>query len=140
MVDPLERYIDAQKPVYENVVRELTQGYKTGHWMWFIFPQITGLGRSSLSQLYGIKDLMEARSYLQHPVLGSRLKECSGLLLLHGNRNIESVLGPVDALKLRSSMTLFEWADKDEEVFKEVLETFYNGKRDEATQRIINGI
>lgn len=137
MSNKVDKFLQAQDPVYDNVVRELSTGRKTGHWMWFIFPQLSGLGRSSLSQFYGIKNLQEAKEYLAHPVLGNRLKECCELLLLYGHRSIESILGPVDAVKLRSCMTLFEYADDSEAVFKDVLDTFYNGERDEATLRIL---
>ena len=136
MSDPfgLERFVGAQDGgVYEQALRELRAGAKLGHWMWFVFPQVAGLGRSSTAQHYALAGLEEARAYLAHPVLGPRLVECAQALLELSGRDPVRVLGSVDAVKLRSSMTLFEAAAPDERVFAEVLERWFDGERDEAT-------
>ena len=130
----LERFVRAQDGgVYEQALRELRAGAKRGHWMWFVFPQVAGLGRSSTAQHYALAGLEEARAYLAHPVLGPRLVECAQALLELSGRDPVRVLGSVDAVKLRSSMTLFEAAAPDERVFAEVLERWFDGERDEAT-------
>ncbi len=136
MSDPfdLERFVRAQDGgVYEQALRELRAGAKRGHWMWFVFPQVAGLGRSSTAQHYALSGLEEARAYLAHPVLGPRLVECAQALLELSGRDPVRVLGSVDAVKLRSSMTLFEAAAPDDRVFAEVLERWFDGERDEAT-------
>src|SRR6187402_3928747 len=99
----LERFVAGQRPAYDGVVTELRAGRKTGHWIWFVFPQVTGLGRSSMSLHYSIGSLHEARAYLAHPVLGPRLRECAGLMLATTGRSAEEILGGIDAVKLRSS-------------------------------------
>ena len=129
----LERFVRAQDGVYEQALRELRAGAKRGHWMWFVFPQVAGLGRSPMAQRYAISNLDEARAYRAHPVLGLRLVECARALLALPADDPERVLGSVDALKLCSSMTLFEAAAPDEPVFGEVLDRLYGGRRDEAT-------
>lgn len=129
----LARFVQAQDGVYEQALRELRDGAKRGHWMWFVFPQVAGLGSSPTAQRYAVSGLDEAHAYLAHPVLGPRLVECAQALLELGERDPVRVLGSVDALKLRSSMTLFEAAAPDERVFGEVLERFYDGERDAAT-------
>ena len=129
----LERFVQAQEGVYEQALRELRDGAKRGHWMWFVFPQVAGLGSSPTAQRYAVSGLDEAHAYLAHPVLGPRLVECAQALMELGERDPVRVLGSVDALKLRSSMTLFEAAAPDERVFGEVLERFYDGERDAAT-------
>src|SRR5690349_7212891 len=106
----LSRFVAAQAPVYAEALAELRRGRKEGHWMWFVFPQLAGLGRSPTALFYAIGSLAEARAYLAHPVLGPRLRECTETLLAHRRRGAEAILGPVDAMKLRSSMTLFEAA------------------------------
>ena len=131
----LERFVIAQDSgdTYDRAVRELRQGRKTSHWMWFVFPQITGLGRSATAQHFAVADLAEARAYLAHPVLGPRIRECAGVLTeLPGDDPVE-VLGPVDAQKLHSSMTLFSRAAPDEPVFRQVLSRFFGGVLDEGT-------
>ena len=133
----LERFVQGQEGVYPGVVAELRAGRKTGHWIWFVFPQVTGLGRSSMSLHYSIGSLDEARAYLAHPVLGPRLRECAGLMLATSGRSADEILGGIDAVKLRSSMTLFHRADPDDPVFVEVLERFYDGVPDAATDRIL---
>jgi uncharacterized protein (DUF1810 family) len=133
MPDDLERFVAAQRGVYDGALAELRRGRKTGHWIWFIFPQIAGLGRSELSRYYGITSIDEARAYVAHPLLGPRLRECAGALLATEGRTATEILGSVDAMKVRSSMTLFHRAAPDEGVFAQVLERFYGGVADEAT-------
>jgi uncharacterized protein (DUF1810 family) len=113
----LQRFLDAQKPDYAVVQRELKTGRKSTHWMWYVFPQIKGLGSTPMSQHYGIASLDEAKAYLAHPVLGPRLRECSELALGHKNESVEEIFGPVDAMKFRSSMTLFAKAAEDNDLF-----------------------
>jgi uncharacterized protein (DUF1810 family) len=130
----LERFVRAQDGgVYEQALRELRAGAKRGHWMWFVFPQVAGLGHSPTAQRYALGGLDEARAYLAHPVLGPRLVECARALLAVPGDDPVRVLGSVDALKLRSSMTLFEAAAPDQPVFGAVLDRFCSGRRDEAT-------
>ena len=136
MSDPfdLERFVRAQDGgTYEQALRELRDGAKRSHWMWFVFPQVAGLGHSPMAQRYAVSGLEEAHSYLAHPVLGARLVECAQALLELGDRDPVRVLGSTDAMKLRSSMTLFEAAAPDERVFPEVLERYFDGERDAAT-------
>ena len=135
-VDPykLARFLVAQESVYEGVRGELGRGHKTGHWIWFIFPQIEGLGRSDLSRYYAIASLDEARAYQAHPVLGARLRDCASLVLVTQGRTAEGIFGAVDAMKLRSSMTLFQHAAPDEPVFGQVLDRFFGGIPDPATE------
>jgi uncharacterized protein (DUF1810 family) len=130
----LERFVAAQRGVYEAVLEELRAGRKERHWMWFVFPQIEGLGSSSTSRRYAISGLDEARAYLAHPVLGPRLLECAGLVAAAPARSAEAIFGPIDAMKLGSSMTLFERADPGEPVFGQVLDRFFGGRRDGATE------
>jgi uncharacterized protein (DUF1810 family) len=130
----LERFVRAQDGgVYEQALRELRAGAKRGHWMWFVFPQVAGLGSSPMAQRYAISGLEEAHAYVTHPVLGPRLVECAQALLELPGRDPVRVMGSVDALKLRSSMTLFEAAAPDERVIADVLERYYGGERDPAT-------
>ncbi len=133
----LERFVRAQATVWDDVLAELRLGRKTSHWMWFVFPQIAGLGRSETARHYAIGSLDEARAYLAHPDLGPRLRECAGLLLSVDGRTADGIFGPIDALKLRSSMTLFLRADPDEPLFGRVLDRFYGGAPDEATDALL---
>jgi uncharacterized protein (DUF1810 family) len=133
----LERFVEAQRPVYAQVLAELRSGRKTSHWMWFVFPQLAGLGTSAISRHYAIGSLDEARAYLDHPLLGARLRECGRLLLATGTHRPEAILGPVDALKLRSSMTLFHRADPSERLFIDVLERFFGGVTDPASDALL---
>jgi uncharacterized protein (DUF1810 family) len=133
----LQRFVDAQDGIYEQALAELRAGRKRSHWMWFVFPQVAGLGRSPTAQRYAISGLEEARAYLAHPLLGSRLRECCRTLLELQDPDPEEVLGGIDALKLRSSMTLFVRADPREPLFADVLERWYGGRPDEATERIL---
>ncbi|MDO8188449.1 DUF1810 domain-containing protein [Conexibacter sp. JD483] len=138
----LQRFVDAQEAggVYERALAELRAGRKTSHWMWFVFPQLAGLGRSEMAQRYAIGSLEEARAYLLHPLLGPRLRECCAALLSGaGAAGSEQVLGAIDALKLRSSMTLFARADPAEELFARLLERFNGGLPDPATVALLAG-
>ena len=133
MTADLSRFVEAQAGSYDRALAELRAGRKTGHWMWFVFPQVAGLGRSPTAQHYAISGLEEARAYLAHPVLGPRLVECAQALLDLPGDDAATVLGPVDAVKLRSSMTLFAHADPAQPVFRAVLERYHGGREDEAT-------
>jgi uncharacterized protein (DUF1810 family) len=123
----LARFVAAQDRVWPAVVAELRDGRKRTHWMWFVFPQIAGLGSSAMAVAYAIGSLDEARAYLAHPVLGARLREATRLMLGHAGRPAEAVLGGIDAVKLRSSMTLFREAAPGEALFQEALDAFYEG-------------
>jgi uncharacterized protein (DUF1810 family) len=137
MTDDLERFVREQDRDYDHVLAELRRGRKTSHWIWFIFPQIAGLGRSAMSQRFAIASLDEARAYLAHPVLGARLRECAGLLLAIAGRSADQIFGDLDAMKVRSSMTLFHRAAPDEPEFRLVLERFYAGIVDPATDELL---
>ncbi len=136
----IQRFVDAQALVYPDVLDELRAGNKTTHWMWFIFPQLRALGRSQMARFYGLTDLQEARQYLQHPLLGSRLKECTRLMLTHGDRTALEILHKPDDIKFCSCMTLFKIADPNEPLFQEAIATFYVGYHDEMTVQLINRI
>ena len=133
----LERFVAAQDGVYDGALAELRAGRKTGHWIWFVFPQVAGLGRSGMSRIYAIGSLAEARAYLAHRVLGPRLRESVAALLATHGRSADEMLGSIDAVKLRSSMTLFLRADPDEPAFRAVLDRFYDGRPDAATDAIL---
>jgi len=129
----LERFVEAQAPVYTSVLRELGAGLKTSHWMWFVFPQLKSLGRSSTARFYGIDDRAEAAAYWRHPLLGPRLLECTRLVLATPGRSAHAIFGSPDDLKLRSCMTLFDAVAPEELAFRAVLERFYAGAADTAT-------
>ena len=129
----LQRFVDAQHPVYDRVVQELRSGRKVSHWMWFVFPQLVGLGLSDMSRRYAITSLAEAQSYLEHPVLGERLRACTRSILTHAGTPAAAIFGSIDALKLRSSLTLFAIAGEPDDPFVACLEAFFGGVRDEAT-------
>jgi uncharacterized protein (DUF1810 family) len=129
----LQRFVDAQSQTYDQALAELRAGEKRTHWMWFVFPQIAGLGRSGMAQRFAIQDLDEARAYLAHPTLGRRLVECATALTSLDTTDPERVFGSVDAMKLRSSMTLFAHAAPDQPVFREVLDHWFDGVDDAAT-------
>ena len=133
MPHDLDRFVRAQEHAYAGALDELRRGRKTGHWIWFIFPQVAGLGRSEMSRQFAITSLEEARAYLAHHVLGARLRECATAILVTKDRSAEEILGSIDAVKVRSSMTLFHRAAPDEPVFAQVLERFYGGVPDTAT-------
>jgi uncharacterized protein (DUF1810 family) len=135
----LERFVTAQNAggTYDQVTEELRQGQKASHWMWFVFPQIDGLGRSETARKYAISSLEEARAYLAHPVLGPRLIECTRIVAMLHDRTAQQIFGAVDAQKLHSSMTLFHEAAPDEPSFTQVLDGYFDGGQDEATtQRV----
>lgn len=135
----LERFVSAQAAggIYQQALRELRGGRKTSHWMWFVFPQVAGLGSSAISRRYAIRDLEEAQAYVRHPLLGPRLLECTAAVVAHGERRPEEIFGAIDAVKLRSSMTLFACAAPDELVFTEVLSTRFEGAADQLTLQLI---
>ena len=133
----LERFVTAQDGVYDGALAELRAGRKTGHWIWFVFPQVAGLGRSEMSRIYSIGSLAEARAYLAHPVLGQRLHAFVDALLAIEGSTAEAVLGPVDAVKVRSSMTLFHRADPEDPAFPAVLARWYGGIPDPLTDQLL---
>jgi uncharacterized protein (DUF1810 family) len=133
----LKRFLDAQATDYQQALTEIKSGRKRSHWMWYIFPQIQGLGFSSISQRYAIKDLGEAVAYLQHPVLGARLKEISQTLLGLASTNATNIMGSPDDLKLRSSMTLFGAVPGADPVFQQVLDKFFGGAPDSKTLQLL---
>lgn len=135
----LKRFVDAQAPVYGNVVRELRDGRKRSHWMWFVFPQLRGLGGSPMATHYGIASLEEAGAYLRHQLLGPRLLECTELVNQVQGRSIGEIFGSPDDLKLCSSMTLFAQAADDNRVFIAVLDKYYGGRHDELTLARLTG-
>jgi len=139
MSDPfdLDRFTIAQDPVIDQVRRELSQGRKTSHWMWFVFPQLRGLGHSAMSHRYGIASLDEARAYLAHPVLGPRLRECVALVNEHAGKTAQDIFGSPDDLKFRSCLTLFDKAAPGEALFRQALQQFFGGLADAATLREI---
>lgn len=129
----LDRFVDAQRTIYPQALAELRAGQKQSHWMWFIFPQLAGLGRSELAQRYALAGIDEAKAYLAHPQLGPRLEESARALLQHADRAANEIFGSPDDLKLRSSMTLFATASPDRAVFQQVLNIFYDGEADPNT-------
>ena len=133
----LERFVRAQDGVHDGALAELRQGRKTSHWMWFVFPQLSGLGRSPIAQQYAIDGVAEARAYLAHPVLGRRLLEATDAAATAPARSADELLGGVDALKLRSSMTLFARSADDPEPFRAVLARWYAGTEDPVTLRLL---
>jgi uncharacterized protein (DUF1810 family) len=136
MENNLQRFIDAQQNDFAIALAEIKRGRKQSHWMWYIFPQIQGLGLSSTSRYYAIKDLQEAADYLAHPVLGKRLMEISSALLVLDESNATRILGSPDDMKLKSSVTLFSLVPNADPVFKAVLEKFFEGKKDERTLQL----
>ena len=135
MSDPfnLQRFLNAQEPVFDNAYAELAEGRKRSHWMWFIFPQIKGLGHSNMARKFAISSLEEAKAYLKHPVLGPRLLECSQLVANTEGRSIDDIFGYPDNLKFHSSMTLFARATLDNQIFLECLKKYFGGNPDQAT-------
>lgn len=134
----LQRFVDAQGPIWPQIRAELAAGAKRSHWMWFVFPQLRGLGRSETARFYGLAGLDEARAYRAHPLLGPRLREACGLLAaLPPTFGAEQVLGPVDALKLCSCLTVFECVAPDEALFGALLDRWYDGRRDAATRGMV---
>ncbi len=134
----LQRFVSAQAGCYDEVVAELAAGEKRSHWMWFIFPQLDGLGHSAMARRYAIKSRAETQAYLQHPLLGSRLAECCRLLLDCDNPSISAIMGYPDDLKLKSSMTLFAAVSPAGSVFQRVLDKYYGGEADTQTLRLLD--
>ena len=139
MTDPynLNRFVMAQEAVYSDVVTELMQGRKSGHWIWFIFPQIAGLGHSPVSQRYSLSSIEEARAYNAHPILGPRLIECTNLVLAAKDRSVEQIFGALDALKFRSCMTLFSVADPENRIFQKAVDRCFEGEPDTLTLKAL---
>lgn len=136
--DPdLQRFVDAQRDTYETALRELREGRKRTHWMWFVLPQLRGLGRSAMAERYGLADADEARAYLAHPVLGPRLLECVRAMLHHRTETAEDILGGVDGMKFRSCMTLFMAVAPQVPEFEQALRQFHGGERDPHTMRLL---
>ena len=136
-MEGLERFLDGQRFGYDTALAEMAKGRKMNHWIWYIFPQIKGLGHSPNAQFYGIRDLDEAREYLAHPVLGQRLREITNAVLSHKDEDIYEIMGSsIDALKFRSSMTLFDLVSPDD-IFADALDVFYAGQRDPRTIELV---
>jgi uncharacterized protein (DUF1810 family) len=129
----LQRFVDAQADIYERALAELRDGRKRSHWMWFVFPQIEGLGRSAMAQSYAIRSLAEARAYLTHPVLGARLRECTEAVLHVEGKSANAIFGSPDDLKFHSSITLFAHAAPDEPLFRAALAKYFDGQDDQNT-------
>ncbi|HEY0587194.1 MAG TPA: DUF1810 domain-containing protein [Pseudoduganella sp.] len=134
----LERFVAAQENIYPQVVNELSAGRKRSHWMWFIFPQLAGLGFSAMAQQYAVGGLAEARAYLAHPVLGPRLRECSALVLAVRGATVHGIFGAPDNMKFHSSMTLFAQAAPDEALFRDCLDKYFGGVPDQATLDLLH--
>ena len=137
MPHDLDRFLAGQRDTYAGALAELRQGRKTGHWIWFVFPQVAGLGRSEMSLHYAITSLDEARAYLAHPVLGARLRECATVVQATKGRTAVEIFGSIDAVKVRSCMTLFHRAAPEDPVFTSVLDRLYGGLPDEATEVLL---
>lgn len=141
MTDPfeLERFVRAQEPVLAQVRQELRDGHKRSHWMWFIFPQLRGLGRSEMATRYGLSSLEEAKAYLKHPVLGPRLLECTNLLNAVEGRDAYQILGSPDDMKFQSCLTLFARADPGEATFRHALQRYFSGHEDQRSVQLLGG-
>ena len=138
-INSLDRFVQAQTLMYPSVLKQMQNGKKTSHWMWFMFPQLRGLGTSTMAHLYGISGLGEAKAYLAHPVLSGRLYELCSELLKHKDKTALEIFGDIDEMKLKSSMTLFALTSEDYTIFDEVLEHFFGGEMDEVTVKLIYG-
>lgn len=134
----LQRFVDAQRDTYETALRELREGHKRTHWMWYVLPQLRGLGRSAMAERYGIADADEARAYIAHPVLGPRLRECVQAMLRHRTASAEDILGGVDAMKFRSCLTLFMEVAPHVPEFEQALRRFHGGERDLRTMELLS--
>ena len=137
MID-LQIFVQAQEDMYEQALAELKNGSKESHWMWFVFPQIAGLGNSEMARKYAIPNMADAKAYLSHDLLGSRLRECTEAVLAVEGRTAHEILGSPDDMKLKSCMTLFEVADGPDSVFSSILEKYFEGQRDERSLMILN--
>ena len=129
----MERFVEAQNPVYDQVCRDLQQGLKVTHWMWFIFPQIGGLSSSAMSRRFAITSMVEADAYLDHSVLGPRLVQCSEFVINTSGRTLKQILGPTDNMKFRSCMTLFAHTTASNKVFEDALQRYFSGRYDQLT-------
>ena len=136
-INSLERFLEAQDRMYLVALKELKNGKKRSHWMWYMFPQLRELGTSSMSYTYGIYGLDEAKAYLEHPLLSGRLYELCGELLKHKDKTALEIFGDIDEMKLKSSMTLFALTSEDYTIFDEILENFFGGQMDEATIQLV---
>ena len=136
-INSLDRFLEVQESTYATALEEIKRGKKHSHWIWFIFPQLRGLGRSDMAYKYGINGIEEAKEYLSHPILSERLIEVTETLLTHKDKDIYDIMGDIDDMKLHSSMTLFALASEENSVFHQVLECFYNGEMDEYTIKLI---
>jgi uncharacterized protein (DUF1810 family) len=136
----LDRFLEAQDPEYARVIDELRSGRKVRHWMWYVFPQLNGLGHSELARFYSISSVDEAKAYASHPVLGARLRECTDLTLRISGRSLVEIFGVVDSLKFRSSMTLFSLAATENQLFQAALDKYCAGQPDQLTIDLIEGI
>ena len=137
-INSLERFVVVQEKMYPIVMKEIQNGQKETHWMWYIFPQLRGLGMSSMAHIYGLSGLEEAKAYLEHPWLSGRLQELCVALLHHKDKSAYEIFGDLDEMKLKSSMTLFALTSEDYTIFDQMLEQFFNGEMDELTVRLIN--
>ena len=135
----LDRFVQAQTLMYSTTLREIKNGKKVSHWMWYMFPQLRGLGTSFMANMYGVSGLAEAKAYLAHPVLSGRLYELCSELLKHKDKTALEIFGDIDEMKLKSSMTLFALTSEGYTIFDEVLENFFGGEKDELTVKLING-
>jgi len=133
----LSRFIDAQNPIYDIVLKELKQGSKQTHWMWFVFPQLAGLGRSETARYYALANKDEAKAYLENEVLKARLTECTEAVISCGVRNPVRIFGGVDAMKFQSCLTLFAWVEPENPLFRQALERFYQGVLDSKTEKLL---
>jgi uncharacterized protein (DUF1810 family) len=133
----LQRFVDAQNPEFESVLLELRNGAKKGHWIWYIFPQLAGLGKSWNSEFFGISSRAEAKAYLKNPILGQRLRDCTAIVNSHEGCSINAIFGGIDSVKFRSSMTLFSEIGPDRQVFVQALEKYFSGKSDPLTLNIL---
>ena len=138
-INSLDRFVQAQTLMYSVTLKEMQNGKKRSHWMWYMFPQLRGLGTSTMAHMYGISGLGEAKAYLAHPVLSGRLYELCGELLKHKDKTALEIFGDIDEMKLKSSMTLFALTSEDYTIFDEVLENFFDSEMDEVTVKLING-
>lgn len=134
----LQRFVDAQAPVYAQAIKELRAGHKTSHWMWFVFPQLRGLGRSDTAHYYGLSGAAEALAYLRHLSLGPRLRACCELLDNRAGRSAEAIFGGVDAMKLHSCLTLFLRASSGDALFERLLQRYFNGEQDAKTLELLS--
>lgn len=137
-INSLDRFLKAQERMYEIALKEIKNGEKESHWMWYIFPQLRGLGKSQMAYVYGINGIEEAKAYLEHPILSARLIEITETVLAHKGKDIYDIMGDIDAMKLKSSMTLFALVSKEHSPFHQVLESFYNGEIDDITLKKLN--